>query len=827
MSYNEHLTAGLASIWGCTASEATERIAPKRKRVSQESGREDVPWTAARCNRLLRTITSRVNILRKQSKLCAAGRSARNTEQDNRQEEKQLSLQETPPSKKSFQSPTNDPQWVPGAKLNAPARTYGNRSKGPVRSGPRKADSGFSTPFVKRLLKDETPLFNKSSSSELGQHDFKRPPKKLRQLPVQLASSNEEAQRNLVTAFGSVLTATSEPSEPERTGARSLMSSCLRRVPQYVDLETQETNQEDSDKEDVTSSIYIDLESLGTNSAGGWSGLREVVRSHCVHHICAVIEEELIHESRILELVTACSKNGAIPEADLFLHTWLSRAQPGASDRMSDSYIALSKIAELRSSHDAPEMYLRRHTWLVDSERVWISDVLRPGSTALKDLIKALIRGPGQDAALAYLESAVLKDFATSSTAALPVFTRLAGLLASIAITQTSDSTELSARLGLHTIIHRIAVSIQQIRSQPPSGAIHPFVMADALLQLTSLPADPLAVTQPLATSIAAITLQQTTFVKFACNVAHHVFRFSDANELESLLLTTSGFLAPPAGCSRKDRDVLSRLGFETAFAYSELTGIDIDHHFADRLTGDKKTPASNVTQTPRRRVQVSGFKWEEGLCEWVAATPLPPSNDPCPQSFEHDDCPKQLLTPTQTSPPKRKPRNSVPVFPSSPDIIAGEPARQQPAIPPKIEARRPALQERSANRQPPTQTPLALEKEKKTSVHSVPIEGKQVHLKVERAKKAARLAQAAVAAQAPKQLKRSQSVAGLKNNTDAVARRRTVAVDQDELGVATPARKKAKGTRMPQARKQASGRASLPARVLDVDGVSDDELGM
>lgn len=492
MSYNEHLTSGLASIWGCTASEATERIAPKRKRISQESGREDVPWTAARCNRLLRTITSRVNILRKQSKLCAAGRSVRNTELDNRQDEKQLSPEETPPSMKTFQSPTNDPQWVPGAKLNAPARTYGNRSKGPVRPVPRKADSGFSTPFVKRLLKDETPLFNKSSSSESGQHDFKRPPKKWRQLPVQLASSNEEAQRNLVTAFGSVLTATSEPSEPERTGARSLMSSCLRRVPEYVDLETQETNQEDSEKEDVTSSIYMDLESLGTNSGGGWRGLREVVRSHCVHHICAAIEEELIHESRILELVTACSKNGALPEADLFLHTWLSRAQPGALDRMSDSYIALSKMAELRLSHDALEMYLRRHTWLVDSERVWISDVLRPGSTPLKDLIKSLIRGPGQDAALAYLEAAVVKDSETSITTALPVFTRLAGLLASIALTQSGGNNELSARLGLSAIVHRIAVSVQQVHNYSSKGVVHPFVMADALLQLTSQPFFPL-----------------------------------------------------------------------------------------------------------------------------------------------------------------------------------------------------------------------------------------------------------------------------------------------------------------------------------------------
>lgn len=835
MSYHEHLTAGLATIWDCTTSEAAERTAPKRKRISQDSVRGEVPWTAARCNRLLRTITSRVNILRKQSKLCAAGSSVRESK-PSRESERTSSEESTPPPK-DHRIAANDPEWIPGANPNAPSRTYGGKARSQQKVASRKADSGFSTPFVKRLLKTAPASMAKPLPYNVANNQH---PKKTRQLPIQLASSNEEAQRNLVRAFDSLLMTTSPPSGSERTGARSLMSACLRRVPDYIDIEVEDIQNDDEIDEDIASSIYGELENLGTNSDGGWSGLREVVRSHGLNHVSAAIDEGLIHDARISELVSTCSKHGALLEADSLLRTWISRDHASRSKTTDDSHLALNRLAELRSKHDAPELYLRHHTDLILSNQVSPSDILRPGSAPLKNLIRGLVCGPGQDMALAYLEAAVIEDCATSNAMTLPVFSRLAGLLASLALAQ-APSTDMSAPpLDLFAVVKRIATTISQhldndtdmsayqIQNTARSRTTtHPFIMASTLLQLTSPSERTTIAAAPLDALISAIAIQQSAFVKFTLNVIHHVHRFSDADELESLLLTTSALLSPPPECSSENWSTLNRLAFEVAFAYSDQTGIDIDHHFTDKLA------ARNVAQTPRRRVHVSGYKWEEGLSEWVAATPLPKPLLGKALPNTHDQSPpKQLLDPRQEK-PTRPSRTSTLVFPSSPDMITNfhSPSHSNTATP----YHRSALQERSANQTLPIHLPSPQFQKAPSSLKPTTAP-KQVHLKEERAKKAALLAQAAAALKLPKQVDRKHShtnALAATRGANSESASRAVNVDTDELGMLTPARKKSKRVARVRVERQVAARVSLPAKTRAVDrnedaGVmSEDELGL
>jgi hypothetical protein len=893
MSYNEHLTTGLAGLWNCTASEAAERVAAKRKIISYESVR-DVPWTATRCNRLLRTITSRVNLLRKQSKLGTDGPCVRHTEPISRRSLETVSSKESPSPRGNNRNQANDPTWLPGAQWKATARIYGGRSKSQAKPAPHRTDSGFSTPFVKRLLDNEVLSTSEQSFKSFdtaGSDSLKRQSATMRQLPIQLSSSNEEAQRNLVAAFNSLLVTTSSvstlPVEPERTGARSLMSVCISRVPHYIDLEAEDTHQSNVDTEDVVSSIYADLESLGTNSDGGWSRLREVVRSHCVHLVCTAIEDGLIHDARISELVTACSRNGALAEASALIRSWLRQHRSGASTRLDESNFALAKLAELRTSHDAPELYLRQFTELINLDCVWIADVLRPGCTSLKDLIKALVRGPGQEVALTYLEAAVMKDCETSNTTSLPVFTRLAGLLASVALTRAGGRTESSNDLDLSAVVHRIAIRVMQYHSgkqelqtrhhdstgtKTRSNGIHPFIMADTLLQLAMLSRAPSIVSIPMDTSISAIAECQHAFVKFVCSVAQHVSRFSEADEIESLLLTISGFLSPPPECCDENRDLLSRLGFETAFAFSEQTGVEIDHRFADTISANNKEKnlPDDLVQTPRRRVQVSGFKWEEGLCEWVAATPLPLSCAVQSKSSEQEDTPnsKNILRPEHDESRQTPRKPTTLVLPSSPDIIAaGENPAEAPKHPVAVlhktapQATRPALKERSANQPPlpPKQVRFSSSAEKESDEESdrkptrllKPVVPKQVHLKVERAKRAALLLAQNAAATAsgqtitssqapppPKQLKRSLSFAdNTKSGTrdDKSRENRVVLADSDELGLLTPVRKKRSSTRIGARSsfhshgvkgKRLSTAAKVPMQEMH-DEMSDDELGL
>jgi hypothetical protein len=841
MSYNEHLTSGLAAIWDCTTSEAAERIAPKRKRISQDSSREEIPWTAARCNRLLRTITSRVNILRKQSRLCAAGSSVREVQQ--RRSVGRTSSEETTPPRDSHKISANDPDWIPEPDLRAPSRIYGGRAKSQQKIATSKADSGFSTPFVKRLLNNApaSPAKPWSCNAATDVH-----PKKRRQLPVQLASSNEEAQRNLMRAFDGLLATTSSASGPERIGARSLMSACLRRVPDYIDLEAEDLSQDHETDESITSSIYSELESLGTNSEGGWSGLREVVRSHGMHYVCAAIDEGLIHDTRISELVGACSKHVALFEADLLLRTWISRDHSAKTKTLEDSHPAITKLTELRSMHDAPELYLRHHTDLIESMHVCPGDVLRPGSTTLKDMIRGLVSGRGQENALAYLEAAVNQSGTSSNATSLPIFSRLASLLASLTLINPTDADTLTLGLDLFAVVNRIANTILQqqggdaitpeCQKQNISSAmkhrttIHPFIMASTLLRLASPSGRPTMAAKPLDALISTTSAHQSAFVKFTLGVTHHVHRFSDADELESLLLTTSGLISPPSECSNENRSTLNRLAFEIAFAYRDQTDIDIDHHFTAKMATSNKDSAGSISQTPRRRVQVSGYKWEEGLCEWVAATPLPkPLLTNRVLDAQAQSPSRQLLTPKQDN-SDRASRNSFLVLPSSPDIIANfqTPAETNDTTP----KARQALQERSANQTVLITTSSPLQKKLLGHLnwkHTVP---KQVHLKEERAKKAALLAQSAAMAPPPKhvRVKRSHSLA-VESSVGDVSKHRRVNADTDELGMLTPARKKSKRVSRLAGVRRVSARVSLPARTRPSDErgdeMSEDELGL
>ena len=160
------------------------------------------------------------------------------------------SEEDASPPRKDRKPSAHDPEWVPGAESKTSSRTYGGKS----RQNPpcRKADSGFSTPFVKRLLKNG-PLSAAKPWPGAARADER--PKKTLQLPVQLASRNEEAQRNLVRAFDNLLIATGTASTTERVGARSLIGACLRRVPDYIDLELEDLDEENEEDENITSAI--------------------------------------------------------------------------------------------------------------------------------------------------------------------------------------------------------------------------------------------------------------------------------------------------------------------------------------------------------------------------------------------------------------------------------------------------------------------------------------------------------------------------------------------------------------------------------------------
>ncbi|KAH9832383.1 hypothetical protein Tdes44962_MAKER02046 [Teratosphaeria destructans] len=297
--HGEHIMASIAIAQDTPESCHLRQLASKRRRVF-----DDVPWTASRCNRLLRTITSRISILQK---LAASKRLSLSdsTHPSNHSSDFANDAHWSPEATAPIATPSRDPEWLPSIRKSI--KSYGGKKASKSKTSKSKVDKrrtghidlGLSTPFVKRMLKSDelaSPLAPQdelrtaslsitgsyiSSKSNLvpEKETNKRGP---RSLPVRPATAAEEAYRHLTTSLSTFLHTTRPQARHNRAGASSLRSMCLRKVPDYIqDLEASG----DSDVEDalnVTYEIYTELEKLGTN---GSAGLREVVRSHGIWHI--------------------------------------------------------------------------------------------------------------------------------------------------------------------------------------------------------------------------------------------------------------------------------------------------------------------------------------------------------------------------------------------------------------------------------------------------------------------------------------------------------------------------------------------------------------
>jgi hypothetical protein len=114
-------------------------------------------------------------------------------------------------------------------------------------------------------------------------------------------------------------------------GPGSLLSMCLRAIPQYIKKEEAllaEQLEESGcisaiNRRDVSTEIYDDLEAFGS-SGHGWKHLKTVVRSHGIQVISVAIQDGLIDMEFCGILVSLCVNMHATREAEIMLSALLS-----------------------------------------------------------------------------------------------------------------------------------------------------------------------------------------------------------------------------------------------------------------------------------------------------------------------------------------------------------------------------------------------------------------------------------------------------------------------------------------------------------------------
>ncbi|KFY24334.1 hypothetical protein V493_05301 [Pseudogymnoascus sp. VKM F-4281 (FW-2241)] len=321
-------------------------------------------WTAARCNRLLRSLQSRIELLKKDAaQFIPAARAS---------ESANSTIATDNWGKRNNSAVHSDNRGDDGAKPKKRVRvTYGGRSRPKAEAGRDVSGRGTkSTPLKRGLpaitrppgeISVETPILTRIrpddgmsrasavkvhglggparkegtkgrnarfASSVPGTSNF-RPSTSLKQLQSAMNPKTYTLYIGIYNALESLLRTTEQTyaQAPERSN--SLFSLCLRNVHQRIQLE-EDWDAIDSNtaglqstlKRDVSGEMYAQLEDVGT-SEHGWKHLRTVVRAHGVHIVAGAISSGLINQVFGEALVMLCSQMESYREAEVLLDALL------------------------------------------------------------------------------------------------------------------------------------------------------------------------------------------------------------------------------------------------------------------------------------------------------------------------------------------------------------------------------------------------------------------------------------------------------------------------------------------------------------------------
>ncbi|TKA31069.1 hypothetical protein B0A50_02037 [Salinomyces thailandicus] len=639
--YTEHLISGIATAQAANPADIKSKTGAKRKRASHAP---DIPWTASRCTRLLRTITSRIAILQKlaaNSRLSreAAGNRKTRSEHDHERVKGPAGALATPAT------PSKDPEWLPAVNQPPTTRTYGGRAraaKQPSRSMSRPKNDSLSmaTPFVKRMLKpgSGTPI-----SAEEGFQDKDVKTKRRQQLPIKPSSSAEEAYRSLEAALGSFLHATRPPVESAaaqpRTGSRSLMSSCLRRVPEYVALEeacleANEGSGSDDQEQDVSREIYEELERYGASESGGWHGLREVVRADGLHRIEAAIEAGSMSMDVVETLVKKCREANAVGESQRLL---TASMRVGSRRVVAGTAESLDQLYSLGDSQSADAYVLRTlSTFLESNARVLDNNVVR--TWAFQIFFRAVLR-EGERAEAEFFLQTLLRVASTGSGEILEETLRSVVVLLGAAVEGQRSEGGKMARRGnalVELLDRTVCHSLLSAGENEDLRSLRPFVLVSFITRLSSKPDQSLKTVAVQTEDLLAL-LDSTrnsdwtpSNESLVSGVALCIGRW-DGQAADAFLVRTVDSLlqmATPSTCSVGTSSMLRALALSSVSAYAEQRQDKEILMYAEEVEdlvaeGAGRMQEVGVRTPVARKPKREMFRWEEGLCEWIAKTPF------------------------------------------------------------------------------------------------------------------------------------------------------------------------------------------------------------
>jgi hypothetical protein len=467
-------------------------------------------------------------------------------------------------------------------------------------------------------------------------------------------------------AMDALLRATVPPRE-RAVGPKSLLAMCLRQVPTYiVELEKvyhAEAEEEGTSAFEATSrasfEAYSALEERGPYE--GWSHLRVVVRAHGYTILAGAISQGLVDHHFSALLVKLAAQYTPLTQCESLVNAHVMRQYPspsGVDDSMAHSPMLFPlQVLFIDSSHKAMgPMGLAKMTellstrllpaeWLLtrDFGNIWTSaarELARQNcSQAAIEFISVSIGGLCRLISLRRKSGSACTE--TTESAKRTLISALSALASIVLLGRdVAVVSPLHARHGSSgsAIINRRAETILQSCSQDlHSGrasdgkrlCAYLVALCSFLSLNTAKSSDTISdVWRNLGEQVRseAWTEHYDATISLLCSVAHccsrgttvapNVYCTTLCDKLEPLKITGEPF---------------KKLHMDGAFRLAEQTSDLRDLLYAEALGAESQPKPetdtasdNNARQTPLKKTTFYGYRWDEGISEWVTATPLP-----------------------------------------------------------------------------------------------------------------------------------------------------------------------------------------------------------
>lgn len=653
-----------------SSSRNLHTFTPLRRREYPIYTRQDdhgIEWTTARCHRLLRALTSRVAILTKE----LARYSTVNRPSSDR-------------NKRVVDAKSPDGDW--GKAKKKLRQTYSSKGKKagngqnaeksrilPPNQGRRSLIPGevlIPTPVLararreysedepRRLLEPEPEQQNfgknkrrlirrgvdeNTSSFQLSES--------LRDLRHKTSAARFTIYEGIHNGLEALLVATA-PAKPEikRKGARPLFAMTLRAIPKYIaqqDSLVKQYMEEAGSRSaftnrDMSTEIYDELEGFGL-SGNGWKHLKTIVRSHGVQVVANAIEAGLLEIGFVGCLVTLCVQINALDEAQSLFAALLSSTQ----------------FAPPRSLYEKPSRTLSmlwkftEHTGKLPFQYRELSGLFTSGLLPLEwvatknfgplwtGLFQTLSPGSENIEALVFLGTLIpLLSSALSNTDGLETsnsiiveavtntFSSLLTTLSSIIILNRERETLDGLGLGtpsrdIFNLLNNSSIRMQQ---EPWTVALLPLLAALFTRPDVDENDDYFIgfLAKKLQYERSNDQKSYAKIVQFTCSTARCCGRGA-LNSGFDYLQHLHGLLE---ACDKATRtNIFKSLIVDSAFLFAEQTPDRVHLQYAAEMDSKfnvrRFDPDSGSCSISDEGEQMSGFRWEEGIGEWVSASPF------------------------------------------------------------------------------------------------------------------------------------------------------------------------------------------------------------